>query len=171
MITISTADSKDVDEALDTINISYRSTESSRGWTHELDLLEGDARTSREHLLGITNDARQALLIAKEGKVIVGTVHLRKENDRLYVGLLCVHPNNQDQGIGRLLLQEAENYAVVHGIPRLYMVVLSERQELIDWYQRRGYILTDKKEPFSVDPRFGRPTRDLFVVELEKTIG
>jgi hypothetical protein len=50
------------------------------------------------------------------------------------------------------------------------MTVISIRDALIAWYERRGYVRTGETEPFPYgDRRFGIPLRDdlLFVV-LEK---
>jgi hypothetical protein len=52
------------------------------------------------------------------------------------------------------------------------MTVIAQRQELIAWYQRRGYSLTGEARPFPTeDPRFGLPKRDdLGFVVLEKRL-
>jgi len=52
------------------------------------------------------------------------------------------------------------------------MTVLTARAELIDWYRRRGYTLTDETRPFPYGvERNGRPrTDDLVFVVLEKDL-
>ena len=41
------------------------------------------------------------------------------------------------------------------------MTVITQRAELIAWYERRGYALTGERRPFPAhDPRFGKPRRD-----------
>ncbi len=52
------------------------------------------------------------------------------------------------------------------------MTVIVQRDELIEWYQRRGYALTGETRPFPMtDPRFGVPRRgDLAFVVLEKPL-
>jgi hypothetical protein len=43
----------------------------------------------------------------------------------------------------------------------MHMTVLLQRTDLIPWYQRRGYAMTDERKPFPYgDARFGLPTRD-----------
>ena len=48
----------------------------------------------------------------------------------------------------------------------------AEREELLAWYERRGYHRTGIKKPFpAVDPRFGIPRRDDLRFEvLEKAL-
>ena len=55
---------------------------------------------------------------------------------------------------------------------RLEMTVIVQRDELIAWYERRGYRLTGERRPFPMtDPRFGLPKRDdLEFAVLEKRL-
>lgn len=50
------------------------------------------------------------------------------------------------------------------------MIVISERQELIDWYRRRGYKPAGTQTPFIANPEFGVPIKPLYTVELAKNI-
>ncbi|RYD63447.1 MAG: GNAT family N-acetyltransferase [Verrucomicrobiaceae bacterium] len=80
-------------------------------------------------------------------------------------------PALQGGGIGRLLLKEAEVYAVNSGCTTVIMTVISVRIELIEWYKRNGYVLTGKTKPFPMDdPKFGLPKQPLEFIELEKII-
>jgi hypothetical protein len=51
------------------------------------------------------------------------------------------------------------------------MTVIEGRDELIAWYERRGYALTGERRPFPMDdPRFGLPRRPLAFVVLTKAL-
>jgi hypothetical protein len=52
------------------------------------------------------------------------------------------------------------------------MTVIVQREELIQYYERRGYCRTEQREPFPYgDPRFGLPKRpDLEFIVLEKQL-
>jgi hypothetical protein len=52
------------------------------------------------------------------------------------------------------------------------MTVIDLREDLMAWYERRGYRRTGIKKPFpAVDPRFGIPRRaDLRFEVLEKPL-
>jgi hypothetical protein len=54
----------------------------------------------------------------------------------------------------------------------LEMTVISKREELIAWYERRGYTRTGERAPFPAsDPRFGIPkVSDLEFVLLRKSL-
>ena len=84
----------------------------------------------------------------------------------------CV-PSLQGSGIGRLVLAEAERIAA-RGMacPAMRMTVIDIRDELIAFYERRGYRRTGIKKPFPYgDERFGLPKRDDLRFEvLEKPL-
>ncbi len=52
------------------------------------------------------------------------------------------------------------------------MTVISQRAELIAFYERRGYELTGETRPFpATDPRFGVPRRsDLAFIVMERAL-
>ena len=64
----------------------------------------------------------------------------------------------------------AANYAKQLGCNSIFMRVISVRQELINWYEKLGYLKTGQTEAFSTDDRFGIPTRPLEFLILEKMI-
>lgn len=102
---------------------------------------------------------------------IVGCVYLEIRQDELYLGLLTVSPEIQAKGIGKLILNDAEEMARKRGFSSLLLDVISLRKELISYYIRRGFKLTGKKLEFPTDNKFGsRPLQRLELVELRKYI-
>ena len=89
-----------------------------------------------------------------------------------YLAMLTVRPDRQDGGLGKTLLQAAEDFARARGAQRMRLTVVHQRVELIAWYERCGYALTGDTEPFPYgDDRFGLPTRqDLYFDILEKAL-
>lgn len=170
MFSIIKATVQDLPEILRVINQAYRGETSRRGWTHELDILQGDMRIDYDQLKVILENGNGTFLIAKQNDFVIGTIQLRHDAQGLYVGLLSVDPDLQNAGIGRALLSAADNYAKENSFSRIYMIVISERKELIDWYMRNGYTSTNVLTPFTGHPQFGIPTKPLYTVELEKLI-
>lgn len=170
MFSIIKATVKDAPEILSVINRAYRGETSARGWTHELDLLKGDRRIDDDQLKAILENGNGTFLMAKQNDRVIGTIQLRHDAQGLYVGLLSVDPDVQNEGIGRALLSAADAYAADNGFWRIYMIVISERKELIDWYTRNGYASTNVLTPFTGHPQFGNPVKPLYTVELEKVM-
>ena len=155
------------------IESAYRGDTARRGWTHEADLLDGQ-RTDEAALVAILVDPRQRILVAREGGAIVGCVALTDKGDGIcYLGLLTVAPDLQAAGLGRRLLAAAEQVAkAAFGARRIEMTVITQRTELIAWYERRGYARTGEHRPFPHgDTRFGIPRDDsLAFVVLDREV-
>jgi GNAT superfamily N-acetyltransferase len=152
---------------------AYRGDAARAGWTHEADLLGGQ-RIDMAALSEIAADPRQSLLIALADGALVGCVQVaRKDGALCYLGLLSVEPKLQAAGLGKRLIEAAEQEAASHfGARAMEMTVLRQRGELVAYYVRRGYALTGEERPFPLDDeRFGLPrTRDLAFVVLRKAL-
>lgn len=158
------------------VEAGYRGDSAKQGWTHEADLLGGQ-RTDAEALAEIIADPRQTVLLVEENGALVGCVLIIDEGKRhgrhvAYLGMLTVDPKRQSGGLGRRLIEAAEQRARELGAEIMEMTVIKQRRELIDWYLRRGYADTGREKPFPLDePRFGLPkTRDLVFVVLAKSL-
>src|SRR5690606_18416502 len=105
---------------------------------------------------------------------LAGCVNVSNRGDgRGYLGMLTVDPQRQAGGLGRQLIEMAEQCAVSgFGAGVMEMTVIAQRKELIAYYERRGYGLTPETRPFPLhDPRFGEARRDdLYFVVMEKAL-
>ncbi len=97
-------------------------------------------------------DYRQALihhridLIEGEGEA-VGLIETRIEPDHLWIENLAVLPAWQGQGLGRHLLDHAQELARQAGLPRLQLLTNAAFEDNIAFYRRRGFTVT-RTEPF-----------------------
>ena len=152
------------------INSAYRGEQSKQGWTTEADLLDG-IRTDEEGLKELMNQESSVILKFTEGNQVQGCVHLKQEENKLYLGMLTVSPQLQNKGIGKILLAAAEEEARKRNCIAVFMSVISIRKELINWYEKHGYVNTGKRKPFPEDdPRFGIPKVKLEFIILEKEV-
>jgi N-acetylglutamate synthase-like GNAT family acetyltransferase len=165
------ATTEDIDALELLVNSAYRGESSKKGWTTEADLLDG-IRIDKERLEEIIRNSDSVILkMIDEDGIITGCVNLQKKQDSMFLGMLTVKPGAQGSGLGKRLMQEAEEYARLQGCSRMVMTVISVRSELIAWYERRGYHLTGEKKPFpSNDPRFGMPKIELEFAVMEKQL-
>ncbi len=155
------------------VESAYRGESAKRGWTHEADLLDGQ-RTDAKALREIIEADKQVILLAKNGNSIAGCVQLSRVGDGLaYLGLLTVDPALQAAGLGRELLAASEQFVREHWQAKaIEMTVIRQRNDLIAYYERRGYVRTGELRPFPHgDPRFGRPkSAELEFAVLRKPI-
>jgi GNAT superfamily N-acetyltransferase len=159
------------------VNSAYRGESSKRGWTTEADLLGGqrtDAGKIAELIEAQNTKNDRALWVLWRHAQILACVFLeKKDQSTAYLGMLTVEPTLQAKGTGRRVLEFSENFARSHWqSTRVEMTVIHQRRELIDWYLRRGYFLSNEKRAFpKEDQRFGIPkTSDLEFVVLEKSL-
>ena len=155
------ADAGDVPALVALVTSAYRGESSRAGWTTEADLLDGN-RIDPDVLRGDIEREHSRVLLASRDGVLLGCAHVAIENGAGYFGMFAVDPLLQAGGIGKAILAEAER--VVRDewqLPMMRMTVIDLREDLIGWYERRGYRRTGIKKPFpAVDPRFGLPRRD-----------
>lgn len=149
------------------IQRAYRGDSAREGWTHEADLLD-DERITCDALSAIVDDPAALLLLAERDAMPIGSVQLSDKGDgEVYLGLFCIDPAAQAEGLGRALLSAAETEAQSHfAATRITMTVIDRRTELIAYYVRRGYREVAWKLDFvpPVDP-------PLFMTKLQKRLG
>lgn len=158
---------EDVEAIVALVESAYRGDSSRAGWTTEAELLDGQ-RTDAEAVRATIAAGNRLVLLAAE-RALVGCCELRKRSDgSAYFGMFAVVPTQQGAGLGTLVLAEAERVARERWrATRMEMTVLSQRAELIEWYERRGYQRTGATEPFPYgDERFGLPRRTDLVFEV-----
>ncbi|MCK6617239.1 MAG: GNAT family N-acetyltransferase [Cyclobacteriaceae bacterium] len=161
---------EDAPELSKLVNSAYRGDSGRQGWTTEADLIDG-SRTDAELLKAVIETPGSMILKYVEDGIIIGCVELRKEEDKLYLGMLTVNPTIQGKGIGKALLKASEDEAQKQKCKAIFMNVLTVRKELIDWYIRHGYHDSGKRKPFAfTDPRFGFPKQPLEFMIMEKQL-
>lgn len=163
----------DVPAIVDLVTSAYRGDASRAGWTTEADFLEGtriDPPVLQQQILA----ERSIVLLAELDGHLVACVHITDDGDAGYLGMFSVRPTLQGGGIGKQVMSEAERTVQqAWGHPRMRMTVIDIREELIAFYERRGYRRTGITRPFPYgDARFGIPLRDDLRFEvLEKVLG
>ena len=166
MPAITTASPADAPALKALLEAAYRGDSARQGWNHEADILD-DERTAPGEIEALLADPEVTILTAREGESLLGCVAVTRKDAGLgYLGMLCVAPTLQSGGLGRRLLDAAEDHARALDITAMEMTVIDSRAALIAWYERRGYVRTGERRPFPVlrDPPV------TFVV-LEKPLG
>jgi ribosomal protein S18 acetylase RimI-like enzyme len=156
-----------LNQILDLVNLAYRG---EKGWTRETEIIEGK-RATEEQIKSAIEDPSSHFLVYSENGNVLACVCVRQENDKAYIGLFAVHPKLQGKGIGKQALLAAEEYAAANlGAKKYVMVVVSQRPELISYYERRGYVRTGEIEQYPDHLGVGTPkTGGLTIEYLEKT--
>ena len=173
--------SENIPQMASLVNSCYRGDSSRKGWTTEADLLDGQ-RTDEASLLELMNQNDSYFLLGfeedqdkqngQQGGQIRALCHLQKEGDFAWFGMFSVQPTIQNQGIGKKMLEHAEQ--LVQGmrkITEMRMTVISVRKELLEYYARRGYLPNGEKKEFPHgDERFGLPKQRLEMIVISKNL-
>ena len=85
---------------------------------------------------------------------LVGCVFLREKAHGFYLGKLAVAPAFEGRGIGRLLIQKAEDVAVAKGKPSIELQVRIELTRNRAVFEKLGY----RKIAETAHPGYSRPT-------------
>ncbi|MFD4021561.1 GNAT family N-acetyltransferase [Streptomyces sp. SH5] len=171
-LTFRDATEADVPALVVLIESAYRGDSSRAGWTTEADILQGQ-RTDEQGVRDVIDAPASRLIAVERGGELVACCQLEHRGDAAYFGMFAVRPGLQGGGLGKLIIAEAERTAKEGwGVGEMHMTVISVRDDLIAWYERRGYRRTGSLTPFPYgDERFGIPQRDdLFFELLVKSI-
>ncbi|MFF9038710.1 GNAT family N-acetyltransferase [Streptomyces sp. NPDC014892] len=166
-LTFRDATDADVDVLVALIESAYRGDSSRAGWTTEADILEGQ-RTDPEGVLAVIKAPDSRLLTVERDGTVVACCQLEHRGAHAYFGMFAVSPALQGAGLGKVIIAEAERIVrETWGATEMHMTVISVRDDLIAWYERRGYRRTGRMTPFPYgDERFGIPRRDDLRFEL-----
>jgi GNAT superfamily N-acetyltransferase len=168
------AEPGDIQAVHELVKAAYRQGDQA-GWTTEAHLVEGE-RISIATLERILEDPAKRLLVAFLGEELVGCCLLEPEVKAgvgvvAHFGLFAVSPRLQSRGIGTALLAQAESVAreQLHA-SAIELRVLEPRSELIGYYERRGYLLDGRREPFKPDPHDRPKVEGLCFVVMHKSL-
>ncbi len=170
-ITLKIASQSDAEAITALVNSVYRGENAKKGWTTEADFLEG-IRITPEKVGEIIARDNDVIINAILDNEIIGCVHLESKGTFTLLGMLSVDVNHQDKGIGKLLITECERYTKeVYRFYEIKMKVIGRRTELIDYYKRRNYLITGKREEFGISgDTFGETNEKLYFEILSKKL-
>jgi ribosomal protein S18 acetylase RimI-like enzyme len=158
------------------VNSAYRGQSAKVGWAHESDYIDGQRTSLADLEADLAGDTSLLTLRAEASAEILACAIIERldepEGAVGYIGMVTVKPDLQAGGVGRAMLAAAEDHARAFGATRARMTVVSIRDTLIAWYERRGYRDTGERRPFPYgDERFGKPrVQGLEFAVLEKTL-
>ena len=160
-LTFRAATVADLETLVELVTSAYRGEVSKQGWTTEADMLDGQ-RIDPEVLLQDIQRPNSRVVVAEHENRMLACAHVAEQEGTGYFGMFAVRPELQGSGTGKLLLAETERIARDEWhLPAMRMTVIDIRDELIAFYERRGYRRTGITKPFPYgDERFGIPKRE-----------
>jgi GNAT superfamily N-acetyltransferase len=102
-------------------------------------------------LVAEAGTATKAPQAARPNKPFIGCVYVQRRGDRSYLGLLSVAPELQRKGLGRQLVDAAEEHSRNIGCKAMDLRIISPRADsLLPFYKHLGYVEAGRA-PFASD--------------------
>jgi ribosomal protein S18 acetylase RimI-like enzyme len=171
----------DVPPLVALIERAYRGPETAGSWVSESHLLKGPRTSNTEISELIAQPDSRFLIAERHGRILgccliqrLGTTECSSGDigkGSAYFGMFAIDPTDHSTGLGKQILAEAERR--VRDLWRsssMVMTVINLREQLIEYYKRRGYTLTGATMPFPFSETSGEVTRDFHLVEMKKDL-
>lgn len=81
----------------------------------------------------------QWFLVAEHNQQIIASAMAGYDGHRGWINYLAVDPSMQGQGIGRKLMEHAEQLLQEYGCPKINLQIRKGNQGVIDFYEKIGY--------------------------------
>jgi GNAT superfamily N-acetyltransferase len=94
-------------------------------------------------------------VVTRDESELTGCVYVELRGLRAYFGMLAVEPSRQGTGLGRRLVELAEQYVRDRGCSAMDIRVVNLRTELPPFYRKLGYVESGTEsvtEPRAVQP-------------------
>lgn len=83
------------------------------------------------------------LVVLEDADELIGSVMVGYEGHRGWVNYLAVHPGHQRQGLGRLLMDEAERRLRELGCAKVNLQIRTSNEAAAEFYRCIGYAVDD----------------------------
>lgn len=121
----------------------------------------GERKENAFHIIAKTllSQRRTVTFIAYHEKIMIGYVSLvfpkyKRLQGNAYL-TIALREKYRGQGIGRVLMDKAEEYATTHNVRRIELEVFAKNTHAIDLYTERGYLVEGvKKEAITLETGF-----------------
>jgi len=80
-----------------------------------------------------------SILVAEESDRVVGTVSLMEDSRMAFIFRLAVNPENQNRGLGKALMSEAEKELFRRGHREINILVEEDNIGLQEYYEKQDY--------------------------------
>ena len=110
----------------------WRACDLVRGWN--------DPARDIERKLALRDDG---LLVAVHGDTLCGSVMAGYDGHRGWINYLATDPSMRHQGVGRMLVAEAEALLARRGCPKINLQIRSTNAQVAEFYRRIGYVDDD----------------------------
>jgi len=96
----------------------------------------------RENLRRKVGREPESILLAIDDNKIIGCVFIVEDGWNAFIWRLSVREKYRKQGVGKMLMEKAEEIIKARGIKESSIFVNAQNDSLKQWYRQRGYLQT-----------------------------
>lgn len=154
------------------VQAAFRAPDGREGWTADMELGNRFRIEVEQVAATITRADGVVLMTTVAGNLVASVEVVKRSDGHARLSMLSVDQRYQSNGLGRQVLEYAEDYCRrTWSATAMELNALSTRQNLISWYQRRGYRETGETSPFPREEFSDLDLpEDLCFVEMEKDL-
>ncbi len=79
------------------------------------------------------------IFVLEQDNALIGTIMVGEDGHRGWVYYLAVDPDARRGGLGRQLMQAAEDWITTRNIPKSQLMVRSDNEQALGFYKALGY--------------------------------
>ncbi|SON54504.1 Acetyltransferase YpeA [Hartmannibacter diazotrophicus] len=84
-------------------------------------------------------DPHATVLVALDREAIVATAMVGEDGHRGWVYYVATDPGRRGEGLGRLIMQAAEDWLLRRGVWKMHLLVREGNSAVIDFYEHLGF--------------------------------
>ena len=128
----------ELSECLNMIQLSYKDRNKRLGFNED----EGHAKMTLDELKEMYENNIQMFSYSLNDKII-GFISFEIKESHIKIKDLVVSPEYQKEGIGTILINFSKEYLEKNKKEVLKLGMIYENKELLNWYQKQGFTITD----------------------------
>ena len=102
-------------------------------------LVTSDNDPSQDFHFALAKENSDILVGVDAEQVIVGSVMVGHDGHRGWIYYLACDPQRRKQGIGRLMIEAAEQWLKKKGVVKMMLMVRETNTPVVDFYKRLGF--------------------------------
>lgn len=93
----------------------------------------------------VKSDLAEEVFVHRAAERVIAMITLAEKRGRANIGLVAVSPKFQGKGLGKLLMQTAEHWAIEKGLEEIEVVTQGDNESACKFYESLGYKLEKKR--------------------------
>lgn len=104
-------------------------------------IYEFDWYENASNMLKLSKQGRVVVRVIKKGEAVIGFGNLRSWPGGGWIDLIAINPEDQNKGLGSLLLDDLKEKARSTGYWKISLIVSAGEKAVISFYKKKGFVV------------------------------